>query len=343
MSLSITGHPGTPAGRRDPAPNRQPVEVPARARPWAVLPWTGGVAVAVTAVWLAVVGWHALGTPADAYHALAVAQMRTVGPALLIGVALVFAVERIRPAVPRPWRCRAHLVDAAYLLLFAGMAPLVALLDTGFAVMVERRARFLLLGRLPVASQFVISIATLVGIDAVNWAAHVANHRSSVFWRFHALHHSQEDMSVFTTFRTHPLAHFSYAPALLPALILGASGATPAWTLIAYGCLVTLPHANLPWTFGPLGQIFVSPAYHRLHHATAPIGGRAVVNFGFVLSIWDRMAGLAADPAPGQVGPTGIAGRPVPIEQHGPGRSVLRVVSAQLAQPFRPHDPMGAS
>ena len=35
-------------------------------------------------------------------------------------------------------------------------------------------------------------------------------------------------MNVFTTFRTHPLSHASYLPALLPALVLGASGAVPA-------------------------------------------------------------------------------------------------------------------
>ena len=91
-----------------------------------------------------------------------------------------------------------------------------------------------------------------MGIDAMNWAAHVANHRSLTLWRLHALHHSQEDMSVLTTFRTHPLVHASYLPSLLPALILGASGTVPAVAIIVYGCLITLPHANLRWRFGPL-------------------------------------------------------------------------------------------
>ena len=69
----------------------------------------------------------------------------------------------------------------------------------------------------------------LVGIDLMNWTAHVANHRSATLWRFHALHHSQEDMSVFTTFRTHPLSHASYVIALLPALVLEASGTDNCW------------------------------------------------------------------------------------------------------------------
>lgn len=339
MSVLTTEAPTDPPP--PPAPPSHPAPPP-RAPSRATFAWAGAVGVALAAGWLAVVGWDALGRPAAAYHALAVAQTRTVGPALVGGVALVFLIERIRPAVPRPWRSRAHLTDAAYLLVFSIMAPVVTLLDTGFAVEMERHAGFVLLGPLPVASQFVIAVLTLVGIDAVNWAAHVANHRSRVLWRFHALHHSQEDMSVLTTFRTHPLAHLSYAPALLPALVLGASGGASAWTLVGYGCLVTLPHANLRWTYGPLGKVFVSPAYHRLHHATTAVDGKAVVNFGFVLSVWDRLAGLAADPVPGQVSPTGIAGRPVPVEQSGPGRSLITVLGRQLAQPFRPTDAMGA-
>jgi sterol desaturase/sphingolipid hydroxylase (fatty acid hydroxylase superfamily) len=177
--------------------------------------------------------------------------------------------------------------------------------------------------------------AILVGIDAMNWAAHVANHRSVVLWRLHALHHSQEDMSVFTTFRTHPLAHASYLPAVLPALVLGASGGVPSAGLIAYGCLVTLPHANLRWTFGRLGRVLVSPAYHRLHHAASPVAGRPAVNFGFVLVCWDRLAGCAVAPSGGTPVATGIAGRPVPIEQTAPKYRLPHLVVAQIRQPFR--------
>ena len=162
--------------------------------------------------------------------------------------------------------------------------------------MVSRHAHFLMLRRLPLVPQVVAVALILVGIDAMNWAAHVANHRSTTLWRFHALHHSQEDMSVFTTFRTHPLSHVSYLVALLPALVLEASGTVPAAGLIAYACLVTLPHANLRWSFGPLGRVLVSPAYHRLHHSRSPVEGRRAVNFGFVLVCWDRLAGCAVYP-----------------------------------------------
>ena len=47
-------------------------------------------------------------------------------------------------------------------------------------------------------------------MDGCNWFVHLANHRVRMLWRFHELHHSQEDMSVLTVFRTHPLIHVSY-------------------------------------------------------------------------------------------------------------------------------------
>jgi sterol desaturase/sphingolipid hydroxylase (fatty acid hydroxylase superfamily) len=294
------------------------------------------LAVAAAGIWLVAVGLDELVQARDIGSALRVAQGRMVGPALIATVIAVFFAERRWPAVARPALARAHLVDAGYLCLFAAIAPLITLLDTGFAVIVERYAPFVSPGRLPVGPRVVVVGLTLVGIDAMNWFAHVFNHRSVSLWRFHALHHSQEDMSVFTTFRTHPLAHVSYLPALLPALVLGASGTVPAVGLIAYGCLVTLPHANLRWTFGPLGRVLVSPAYHRLHHSALPVAGRPTVNFGFVLVCWDRVAGCAVHPTGGAPVATGIASRPVPVEQAAANAGELgQVVAAQLLQPLR--------
>ena len=217
---------------------------------------------------------------------------------------------------------RGHLVDAGYLVLFAlAVVPLLTLVETGFAVEMSRHARFLILSRLPLAPQVVVVGAILVGIDAMNWGAHVANHRSASLWRLHALHHSQEDMSVLTTFRTHPLVHATYLGALLPALVLGASGAVPAVAIIVYGCLVTLPHANLRWTFGPLGRIVVSPAYHRLHHAR--IAPRLPAARSTSASSWSAGTSWRGGPLTRPVAKpiaTGIAGRPVPVEQAAGGR-----------------------
>lgn len=298
--------------------------------------WYGVLTVTAAAVWLGVIGLHALSGGGQLSHNLVLQQGRNVGPALLAVVAVLFVAERRWPAVPRPVMARAHLVDAGYLVLFALIVgPLVVLFNAGFWTVANRYAHFLILGRLPLAPRIVVIAAILVGIDAMNWLAHVANHRSASLWRFHALHHSQEDMSVLTTFRTHPFTHASYVLAALPALLLASNGAAPAAAIIGYGCLVTLPHANLRWTLGPLGRVLVSPAYHRLHHAsTSPMEGRRAVNFGFVLVCWDRLARCAVFPDGREPVVTGIAGRPVPLEQGAASPNLLRVVATQIAQPF---------
>ncbi len=317
---------------------REVSRAPARA---STTVWAGVMSIAGLSLWLAVVGMGDLVHARDLGRAIESARGQTVGPALVVTVVALLAAEQRWPAVRRPLLARAHLVDGCFFLLFAiAVVPLLTLVETGFALEIVRHASFLVLARLALAPRLVVVTAMLVGIDGMNWCAHVANHRSATLWRLHALHHSQEDMSVLTTFRTHPLVHASYLPALLPALMLGASGTVPAAALIVYGCLVTLPHANLSWRLGPLGRVVVSPAYHRTHHARH-VSGRATVNFGFVLVVWDQLARRAEFPVAGPPVLTGIAGRPVPVEQAVPvapgGRrpELAHLVLAQLAQPFR--------
>ena len=124
-----------------------------------------------------------------------------------------------------------------------------------------------------------------VAMDGCNWLAHLANHRIRVLWRFHELHHSQEDMSVLTVFRTHPLIHVSYLVALIPGIVLVANGAVPTALLVGYAGFLAFEHSNTNLGFGPLERIFVSPNYHRIHHR---LDGRQDVNLGFALTIWDQ-------------------------------------------------------
>ena len=81
--------------------------------------------------------------------------------------------------------------------------------------------------------------------------------------------------------------------------------------ITVYVCIGTLQHANLRWTFGPVGRVIVSPAYHRLHHATDD----QAVNLGVVLTIWDALVGHARFPARRDpLTRTGLADRPVPVD-----------------------------
>lgn len=115
---------------------------------------------------------------------------------------------------------------------------------------------------------------------------------------------------------------------------LSSNTALPATVITAYICLSSLPHANLRWTFGPLGKMIVSPAYHRLHHATE---GRIDVNLATVLTIWDVFTRRAVFPVSGSPPiATGLSSRQVPVEQAGFAHWPLGVLGLQLAEPFAP-------
>jgi sterol desaturase/sphingolipid hydroxylase (fatty acid hydroxylase superfamily) len=170
-------------------------------------------------------------------------------------------------------------------------------------------------------------------MDGGNWLAHYADHRLDSLWRFHALHHSQEELSVLTSFRAHPLMHTTgFLLATVPVVVLMPTRPIAPVLITIYVCIGTLQHANLRWTFGPAGRVIVSPAYHRFHHATGVQG----VNLGVVLTVWDVLAGRARFPARGgTVGRTGLDGRPVPVEQGEASRPALVLLAEQLIEPFQ--------
>jgi sterol desaturase/sphingolipid hydroxylase (fatty acid hydroxylase superfamily) len=158
-----------------------------------------------------------------------------------------------------------------------------------------------------------------------------------MLWRFHELHHSQEDMNVLTVFRTHPFIHVSYLLALVPAIVLLANGALTTTLLVIYGGFVAFEHSNTNLGFGPLERVFVSPNFHRIHHR---LNGRQDVNLGFALTIWDQLFHTAVFPTADTIrADTGLPGRPLVVEQEGPRPRHFAVFAAQLIAPFRPLHP----
>ncbi|MGH3303925.1 MAG: sterol desaturase family protein [Streptosporangiaceae bacterium] len=77
--------------------------------------------------------------------------------------------------------------------------------------------------------------------------AHLGNHRIVALWRLHAIHHSQEEVSILTTYRAHPLVHLSFLLSAIPVLAVESNAATPAAVLTGRTRLGALPHANVRW------------------------------------------------------------------------------------------------
>jgi sterol desaturase/sphingolipid hydroxylase (fatty acid hydroxylase superfamily) len=254
---------------------------------------------------------------------------------LLVALVVAAAIcERIWPAEPRPLLARGHVQDVCFVALHALIViPLMTLLSFGAAELVAEHASWIELRSTAHWPVWLLIPLTIVAMDGANWLAHYADHRLDALWRFHALHHSQEELSVLTSFRAHPLMHTTgFILATIPVVALMPTRPIAPVLITIYICIGTLQHANLRWTFGPVGRVIVSPAYHRFHHDTENQG----LNLGVVLTIWDVLIGRARFPSRRDaVGRTGLDGRPVPVEQAGSARPALMLLAEQLIEPFQ--------
>jgi sterol desaturase/sphingolipid hydroxylase (fatty acid hydroxylase superfamily) len=293
--------------------------------------------VAALAVALIAIGWAHRWGGANFIGSMTSLRVVVAGPLTLAIVGMFLVVERLRPAQRRPMFARGYRQDLLYTVLNATLVvPLVTALTLSFAAVLHASLPWLVLGRIGALPRWGAIAAIFVAMDGCNWFAHLANHRVRMLWRFHELHHSQEDMSVLTVFRTHPLIHVSYLIALVPGTVLVANGALPTTLLVIYGGVVAFAHSNTNLGFGPLGRIFVSPNYHRIHHK---LEGPQDVNLGFALTIWDQMFHRAVFPTLATIRTdTGLPGRPLVVEQAGARPHHFSVFAAQLLAPFRPLD-----
>jgi sterol desaturase/sphingolipid hydroxylase (fatty acid hydroxylase superfamily) len=313
----------------EPGPAALPAALPAARTRRLYLPT---VVVAAAAAWLTWRGWQELGQYGPA-HSIRAGEFQLAGPAVLGFVLAVFVIEQVWPAERRPVLARGHLLDLSYLLAYAlVVVPLIVLTGAGFSSALERSAPWLVLPRLTGVPGWCFIVPAVLAIDGLDWLAHLGNHRIDSLWRLHAVHHSQEELSILTTFRAHPLVHISFLITAVPILAIASNAVTPAAVFTVYACLGALPHANVRWTYGRLGAVMISPAYHRIHHSAT---GRLDINLGTVFTVWDVLSRRAVFPAAGRpVVVTGLSGRPVPVEQSGDRPRFARTFLTQWAEPF---------
>lgn len=175
------------------------------------------------------------------------------------------------------------------------------------------------LGRLPVGAQAVLA---LLAADFVGYWCHRLFHGRGL-WRFHAVHHSSEELTWLSSVRVHPVNEITTGA--LHALVLVAmgfrvdvlAGVMPFFTLYAI-----LLHANVPWSFGSLRYVIASPTFHRWHHTAQEEG--LDKNFAGLLPLWDLMFGTFYMPE----------GR-VPVRFGVHGERVPEGFWKQLAWPFQ--------
>ncbi|MEX1083782.1 MAG: sterol desaturase family protein, partial [Xanthobacteraceae bacterium] len=148
-----------------------------------------------------------------------------------------------------------------------------------------------LLARFPLWAQVVIF---LVVSDFLLYWIHRGFHRPRL-WKFHAVHHSSEELEWISAARFHPINIFLGSVATDVLLLL--AGISPNVLVfigpftIAHSAFV---HANLNWTLGPFKYVLAGPVFHRWHHTAAKRGGSQ--NFAPTFPVLDVLFGTSHMP-----------------------------------------------
>ncbi len=133
--------------------------------------------------------------------------------------------------------------------------------------------------------------------DFAFYIEHRVDHYCRLFWAVHLTHHSSEEFNLTTGFRSsvfQPVYRFFY---FIPLTLVGFK---PIDIIFMYGVTQTygiIVHTRYIQKLPKfIEAIFVTPAHHRVHHASNII--YLDKNMGMCLIIWDKMFGTFQDELP---------------------------------------------
>jgi sterol desaturase/sphingolipid hydroxylase (fatty acid hydroxylase superfamily) len=180
---------------------------------------------------------------------------------------------------------------------------------------------------MPLWARLVAALA--VGEIGFYWG-HRWAHEIPLLWRFHAVHHSAEEMDWLVNTRAHPLdVVFVRLCGFVPMYALGLAQPMAGEKIDVVPLLVMLAgtlwgffvHANLRWHFGWIESLVATPAFHHWHHTKADHANK---NYASMLPFVDRLFGTWYLP-----------GRKWPAE-YGTDTQVGAEMMDQLVIPFLP-------
>ncbi len=214
---------------------------------------------------------------------------------LVGGMLLLWAVEGAIPLITLQYR-KNKLRHASVNLSFTIIHLII---HTGFAVLIVllsdacKRNSFGLVQWLDASVFWTILISFLVLDFFGGWLVHLVQHKTPALWRFHVIHHSDNNVDVTTGLRHHPIESVLRGVFFLAGVVVAGA---PMYAVMIFQTLLVLAtqftHANIQlprWLDKPLSYVLVSPNMHKVHHHwKQPYTDR---NYGAVLAIWDRMFG----------------------------------------------------
>ncbi|MCC6208577.1 MAG: sterol desaturase family protein [Gammaproteobacteria bacterium] len=150
-------------------------------------------------------------------------------------------------------------------------------------------------------------IASVVILDFAIYLQHMMFHAAPLLWRLHRVHHADLDFDVTTGARFHPIEIvLSMLIKFAVILVLGPPVVAVVTFEVVLNAMAMFNHGNvrLPLALDRLLRLaVVTPDMHRVHHSVED--NEANSNFGFNLSVWDRLFGTyISQPRGGHAGMT---------------------------------------
>lgn len=259
-----------------------------------------------------------------------------LNPYFYLMVGIIFTLEKIIPADRQQkvfsagmWQDFVWLIGE-FIIAVVIIAPLLKVVGAFYLQFLSQYATNIPVNwHLPGIVTICLSILIM---DFFSWVGHLILHKVPWLWNFHAVHHSQTELNLFTDTRFHFFEAFIYYPlTMLPlylVLIPLPGGIYYLWFRIWYARLY---HANIKSNFGWLRYILVTPQSHRIHHSEKE--EHYDCNFGVIFSFWDRLFGtqhhnVREYPA------TGISDRHFPRETQAKPLALIKTYCRQTVYPF---------
>ena len=145
---------------------------------------------------------------------------------------------------------------------------------------------------------FVLTVVvSVVAMDFIIYLQHVLVHAVPSLWRLHRVHHADLDYDVTTGARFHPIEiTISMLIKFSAIVVLGPPVVAVVIFEVVLNAMAMFNHGNvrLPLGLDRVLRLFVvTPDMHRVHHSVED--DEANSNFGFNLSLWDRLFGTYRD------------------------------------------------
>ncbi|MBA4196851.1 MAG: sterol desaturase family protein [Chitinophaga sp.] len=125
------------------------------------------------------------------------------------------------------------------------------------------------------------------------WLVHITEHKIKFLWRFHVVHHADNNVDVTTGLRHHPVESVLRGVFFFAGIFISGS---PMYAVMIFQTILVLftafEHANISLSKSIdniLSYIFVSPNMHKVHHHWQQPYTDS--NYGAVLAVWDRLFG----------------------------------------------------